>query len=71
MMLREYQNQYSNKVADRLEAYCKLEGLDHMYIRSISKRDKGHRKPGKAGRTLVNLLRNLIGRLKPQGLINS
>ena len=45
MMLLEYQNlNYSNKPADGLDAYCRLEGLDSVYIRSLQRLERNRNK---------------------------
>jgi len=43
MLLNEYINQYisqyNRKQSNKLEEFCRLEGLDSLYIRSIVKND--------------------------------
>jgi len=47
MMSLQYQNLYDlNKSTDELDAYCRLEGLDPMYIRSTRRAGGGRLKPG-------------------------
>lgn len=41
MMSLQYQDFYqANKIRDGLDTYCRLEGLDPLYVRSIGKEGK-------------------------------
>lgn len=56
-MLPDYKNQYNVKSFSELEVYCRLEGLDPLYIRSIG--EKNRQKPKKIRRALGRLSRTL------------
>jgi|GEM_PF-5832583 len=50
MMSLQYQNLYDlNKSTDKLDAYCRLEGLDPAYIRSMMKAERSRLKSGISG----------------------
>lgn len=54
------QNQYNVEPVSKLEVYCKLEGLDSLYIRSIEKKEKSWRKPNKVWRAVERLFRKYM-----------
>lgn len=43
MMLLDNQFQMNRKPADSLELYCKSEGLDHLHIRSLARRERNRK----------------------------
>lgn len=66
MMSLQYENLYNfNKPADGLEAYCRLEGLDPLYVRSLERAERNRDKSG--ARNVRKLLSRLSGKSSLQG----
>jgi hypothetical protein len=68
MLLQEYQIQYNEKPAGGLEVYCKVEGVDPLYMRSIAKIEK--KGPKKTGNAAAKFFREWMERMKLFGRLH-